>query len=985
MCIVEQQKKNKEKEINTREKLQNNAFDERKSYQESLSYDAKAREFTNQLIDKVNGVALSREAQQYYGTLLKEEAANYEELQQPAQEDLLAAQADQETKQQRKEKARQEEKRVRQEEKYHSNRKVYGDGVGIRTQVMLDERAEFKGKERKEINGIYNKLSEKKKLEYLIDNINVSDFSADMFEPKPGFVKEILKCLDKLNKFATLRRLTTVQDPKDEFTIAVQKAFGELDKPQKEKVDKIVALYNAFVPAAYSVLGENAINWKGKLDVELARKDSKVENRRLVEFEKKIDATRHSQETEEALSKFYEELSSQQKVESEENAHKLTAEDSASLGDNVVACSAEVQKKYDESIRYFKNKAGALKDGGDKEACLNEISTELEHLMKMQMQMDFNIEGISRTIADLEAQKKQNLTTKSKHNPDKYTIDADLAERLKTLKDHQGYISGSVDYFMRNKRIARLQRMVRGICDGRPMTMSMRLELADKYHLKEYELKLQETEESNRAKYHFDNRDYADHADLKINNFTVDEALEKQADHMEHMMGEMSMEEFKEAKGKAYVKKYFRTFAYMESEKYLVRKQNQRKFAQFLQKNFASQKGSISLHNDDQEINKRAAKLKKKNQLARLYGIKEKETNGQVVQGTVDTIQTVMDVGVAITDVSLGVATLVSNVADTTQQFITDIEYMVSGPLTVLTCFQTAVKSLNAFFESGKYSYNAGKEVQKLQESIDAFKAGKVQFNAEELKQIEGLRRLLLMMKNAVTLGKVDAVKNLAKSIKSACSVASNTLGTLLIAANALAKTSVHVVCMGVDVAAEHGKKALRKTYVKNRFEEMFRAVEDKNTAMEAGFDGLSKHDIKHGLLRFLGAKTGKFSEAHALTAKTDADFLQDLEGDKELKDSKKEVLKVMGLTENSKVEQVMLKLGANDGAAQDVTAYVHKYRVLDASRKETARQSRFKTFVRKTIKFMTCGDGNLNNTVGGIFSSNSHSDFWYDFKSSIF
>ncbi len=974
MCIVEQQNKKREKEINGGDAPQNPAYDVKKSYQDSLSYDAKAREVTNQLIEKVNGVALSREAQQHYGKLLKDEAANYEELQQPAQENLMVAQADQETKKQRK-------ARVRLEEKYHSKRKVFGEGVSLRTQSMLDDRKEFKAHERKELNKVYDALTEKQKLEYLLEHINISDFSADMFEPKPGFVKPILMCLDKLNKFAVLRRLSQVKDDAaDESVKACKQAFAELDEAQQKKVTKIVDLYNSFVTAAYKVLGENAINWKGKLDVEMARKDSRIENRRLVEFEKKIDATRHSQETEEAMAKFHEELSRLQKDTRQDVSDNVAAQDAAKIEENAAKYKDDVTKKCEESIRYFKNKVSSFLGGREKEACLGSLSAELESLMQEQNKTDVDLEGISRTIADLENQKKENLRTKSKHNPTKYDTDKDLENRLAALKTYESYVSGSVDHFMRTKRIARLQRMIRGICDDRPMTMSMKLELADRYHLKEYELKLEDVEENNHAKYHFDNRDYTNHADLKIKDFTVDENLEKEADRMENMMGEMSMEEFKKAKGKAYVKKYFRTFAYMESEKYLARKQNQRKFAQYLQQKFLAEKGSISLKNEEQEIKDRSQEAKRKNQLARLYGIEDTKTGLEAVKDTAGTIQTVMDVGVILTDVS----TTLSGVADTTQQIITNFEFAATGPFTAITSLCTTVKSLCAVFENGKYSKNASEESAKLQQSMEEIIAGRKELTAAEVKQIEGLQRMLVMMKNAVKLGKVEVVNNLAKSIKAACCVASNTLGTLLIATNAIAKLAVNVVATGVTTAAEHGKKALRKQYVKDRFEKMFKAVNDENTALEAGFDGLSKRDIKHGLLRFLGAKTGKFSEAHALTAKADAEYLQDLTGDAQMAEQKKEILKIMGLTEKSKVQKVMLKLGADEGAAEDATAYIHKYRVLDASRKETVRQSRFKSFVRKTVKFMTCGDGSLNNKIGGIFSSNSQSDFWYDVKATF-
>lgn len=959
------------------------------SFKNDQAYEKRALEIKNTFVDKLNGQSISREEQTYYGKLLRDEAYSYEELERPVDEVFNTAKIDQDNKKERKALQKKQAIAKAKYDEYTRLRHMYGEGITMRTVDMLSDREQFKQEERKKFDKVYDKLKLKDQLHYLLQHFPLSDFSADMFEYKPGFIKRILRCLDKFDKLDVIRYKMNSDEE-------LQKYFEELSPDYKRRFTHLVALESAYKKAAYNTLGQYGLNWKGKVDVELANKESAVRNRRLSEFNKRIDQQAATGEVQQSLEDFnglLGSLQAQYVADTQKYLHnpdgsqgldllQVSQKQLSILAENKAQNDA-VKAKYIDAIENHTHRTIEEKEG------LLSMRDELISLMQEEEQAVARMQALQEQKARFVEIYNNNLGVDEAASDQQDSI-IDKIQAFNALIDYTG---NSPERYMRNKRIARLQRMVLGVCMDRPLTMSMRQELAEKYDFSGYAVNIETKIDEKEAKYSFDKTDDLKQAAFKYKGkYKIDKALEKEVDNLENIIGERTIEEFIQDKGEKYVKRHAKAIYYMQSQKYQERKRRQRELVKYLNEHFIELKDCLSLEEDSEAARKeRSIKLREKQRALRKLGYEELSTDLQFAKDLHSNM---------IFYLSMANMTFVTGMSLSMQgstaagQMISKTRLRCVGVLNVLNDIYYSVDSVVAVAANSKYAADAKKAAGKLKERIEAFKKGDGKVSEEELKALEGLRRLTTIMQHGVRMGSVQAVESAANAVFSINYAVADVFGIIGATMAMVPYFAVLAGSQAVAIGTEAKKSQLRGRYVRERFAAMYEDLHSMEG--DKDFLKLSARDKKHLMLKFLGAKTGKYSEAAILTAKSDADYILDQKEGADNIEAKNEVIDAMGIEKNAFIRklkgldekvsasEIMSKIGVSDFASKNPHAQVSTLRRLAARKQEVAKQGKFRRSMYWVTKHFFAGNDPFANAYKAAFTSGGN-HFFNDLVHTVF
>lgn len=865
--------------------MPNHIQDKEKFRNRRLQYEMQSKTLLKEAQETLGQSVLTSEEREHYGNLMR--------MQVDAEEELALENTNrfQEKVEEESEKSK-EKRRKKHNEEYREMAAEYGSGVTMETATMQRNIKRF--------NKSWEKEESKMTAEKAAD---IADISGDLFD-----FTVIKGSKQNIDIQRILRTIAVLEKYEHEDIDALP-----LSADRKMKLKIGIGTLSQLKAAKDALLSENALDkTTGELDKKKLNQYGKTEvsgNTGISELIRENAMYSHSEETNNAIAAYKEALSAQYRQQEESReALELSGKD----GERLRKIIDEKKKFYEKERDKRRTEFEALKE---KKA--GHITGKADELL----QDCYNWHEEEDTYK-VEIESKKELEQQLASKKTKRDLAADLRALLIIEEQKEEYKEA-------HRQSVRLDRMIRGVFEGKPMTADMRMELFKEYEFTEYEetqftrVSAQgEKDAVSSAKKKMDAARQGKTEDVLAEEMKERSRLEKDADNFQNFLGGRTIESLSQEEKKDY-KKYIDFIQNEDKE----RKLNIRELEKWLGSNaeMAALKGSLDFEKDQiSNETEMVSTLKTLGNLilsvtpmvAGIIEMKKSMEEGALEQGKAfsDTVSGGMTLG------SLGLSNFTKStykVAGKTLETNTgEAARYLGGGADILTGVTGVVTSSIQISKERDRRKNTQDKMSEYEE--------KIKVDDSELSNLKAdLNRMKLMLgavgKNSSIEIADNAVKIATNIVKTARGVASIALGPL--------STVLSMSITGLTVAAENisakiaanRKFTLRREYVTQHFGEFLEKIKGENLKGEK-FANLSDRDIKHTFLKFLGAQSGKRSEAGIRKMAVDSNYLTtNKQGDaEELKQTKAETLEAMNLNKDATRVDVMKAMGATEDQAKN-------------------------------------------------------------------
>ena len=842
---------------------------------------------------------LGRNETEYYGGMLSRELE--------AQNDFAMEHARNSQKDIEAESKKSRDKRRKQ---YEENRIQHGSNVTMETAAMqrniVRHRKDWK-KEQKKLE-----TNSEKDIKKAAGTVNVSTNLFDITMIKGSRqhidIKRIMHACNLLEWF--------------------QKNSGQIDRlpiDQRVKINAGIAALPRLLDARNALLASHALNENGAISQRAQGDEGESSNIGIAEMIQEQRMLTHTATVEQAVNAYKQALQEgfAQQRQNLNTELQLGGELKNELDEKVREKRAQRSREWNQweqdNMRYIVAYQGAGKTG------------ELFYdTLNWKKELD------ERTVL-IEA-KRELLSRKEQER------DTGGAEKLRALilMDEQ-----SADYQEALHQSNRMMRMFKGVFEGKPLTTAMRLELARNYQFAQFEVGTLQNESPENITA------AVERAKLQRRHFTDSERKEKgrrekRADRLQSYLGARSIASLSASELKKYgvdrqtvANMEDRRINLMQLEKWLAQDGEMKALKDALRmenEQEAEEKNGWDYAEKVENIGSSAVAV-----LDKAFLMIETEERFRLSKEAFEESEIMEKVG-NIGNITYGIGDILTFMSTaqnirkwkelSTEDQIDTVGDALSavGDLT-RTGFETfgsaeiadkifagtdAVSGVFGMVTSAMRLGNSNKRRLRTKEQMNIFDEENELFDQKLKADLIRLRTMLGAANKTASIEMADNITNFTTNMLKTL-VATGRFFTLGIAelADAPVKllSALAETISGKVVSAR--KASLRRKYVTDHFGEMIGRIKKEN-AEGNHFANLSDRDIKHTFLKFLGAKSGKRSEAGIRKMAVDSSYLIENTVDSDLKQYKKDTLTAMGLEENAKRSEVMQAMGATEAQAEN-------------------------------------------------------------------
>lgn len=842
---------------------------------------------------------LGKNETEYYGSMLSRELE--------AQNDLAMEHARNTQKDIEAESKKSRDKRRKQ---YEENQILHGSNVTMETAAMQRNLVRYQKDWKKEEKTL-NK-GKPKDIRRMADTVDVTGdiFDITMIKGSKQHIdiKRIMHACDLLAWF--------------------QKNSGQIDQlpiDQRVKINAGIAALPRLLDARNALLASHALDENGAISQRAQGDEGESSNIGIAEMIQEQRMLTHTVAVEQAINAYKQALQEgfAQQRQNLDTELQLGGELKNELDEKVEEKRAQFSREWNQwkmdNIHYVFND----QSGGD--------SGELfQDTLNWKKELD-------EKAVQIEA--KRELLSRKEHDGD-----TEGAEKLRALilMDKQ-----SADYQDALHQSNRMMRMFKGVFEGKPLTTSMRLELARNYHFTQFEVGTLQAENPE------DITAAVERAKLQRRDLTDSEMKEKgrrekRADRLQSYLGARSITSLSASELKKYgidrqtvanmedrrinlmqLEKWLAEDEEMKSLKDALRLENEQEAEEKNGWDYAEKvenigssavavldKALLMIETEERfRLSKEAFKeseiMEKAGNIGNItYGIGDILTFMSTAQNirkwkelsTEDKIDTVGDALSAVGDL-------------TRTGFETFGSEEIAGKIFAGT---DAVSGVFGMVTSAMRLGNSNKRRLRTKEQMNIFDEENELFDQKLKTDLIRLRTMLGAANKTASIEMADNITNFTTNMLKTL-VATGRFFTLglaeLLDAPVKLLSALAETISGKVVSAR--KASLRRKYVTDHFGTMMERIKQEN---ETGnhFANLSDRDIKHTFLKFLGAKSGKRSEAGIRKMAVDSSYLLENTEDRDLKQYKKDTLTAMGLEENAKRSEIMQTMGATEAQAEN-------------------------------------------------------------------
>ena len=872
-------------------------------------YRTRSRETMERAESEVMKSTLTSDKRVYYGNLLKQELDAKNDL---AMENASRSQSKVEAESSKKKKERRKD--------YEKKMLKYGGGVTMETAAMQRNLKRFQkswAKEIKEPNIIG-----------LVDNL---DLSGEMFDIM--MIKGSKQHIDIKKIMRTLSTLRVINQNIDQ----IKRNQDELLTPaQILKLEIGMEVLPNLEAAVASLLQSHALDENGNVVVKRKEHEKTSENTGLSEIISQKQMMEHSLDVEEAVVQYKTALGDAFARVSDRQELKFSEEEDRQLTEHELTEDGLYQERVKRARRLDAIARKRLQDTSPGRRLDENGRQGIERLTRECL--DCYV-ALDRLTANTNAKRKQLDILKAMKNP---TDDALLFMeklQLSILADRSR--PAYQEAFHQSKR---LERMLLGVCEGKPLTVAMRMELAEEYHLTSYGIEP------------FQQAHHQNEADAPVLEANTDEMkergrLEKRADRFQNYLGARSLDSLSESERREN----------QELIDYIERYDNHRK----------AKIGELEEWLRDAEHNQEMSELKDSLKL-------EEETikDTSLVEGfntvmgwagRINQYVTHLGVGGAITNIVQGesykntlTGKLFSYFGDATNSIKQLVILLKDNDKFANWSKLSNTERITLIMKEAADNRRVNTDVQM---KIFKRKLLDIGLNSDAHSQQEkkDLNRFQRMLGAANRNAEIDYVES---SIKTATAVAKSANSFILKPVSAPISTIVSSALILTERVSERisasQKATLRKEYVTKNLGTFLTTLR-----RDERFKTLSDRDIKHTFLRFLGVKSGKRSEAGIRNMAVDSSYLvRDTEEGNTApdryeseKENKRSVLRAMGIaTEKATRKDVMKAMGASANQAANPLLASNKIYRNQLSRNKDYKEGRLGRWARHTWRWITRG-----------------------------
>lgn len=842
---------------------------------------------------------LGKNETEYYGGMLSRELE--------AQNDLAMEHARNTQKDIEAESQKSRDKRRKQ---YEENQILHGSNVTMETAAMQRNLVRYQKDWKKE-----QKKLEKNSEKDIKKAAGAVDVSTDLFD---------ITMIKGSKQHIDIKRIMHACDLLEWF----RQNSGQIDRlpiDQRVKINAGIVALPRLLDARNALLASHALDENGAISQRAQGDEGESSNIGIAEMIQEQRMLTHTAAVEQAINAYKQALQEgfAQQRQNLDTELQLGGELKNELDEKVEEKRAQFSREWNQwkldNIHYVFND----QSGGDSGELFQDTLNWKKELDERAVQIEAKRELLSR--------KEQEG-------------DAEGAEKLRAmiLMDEQ-----SADYQEALHQSSRMMRMFKGVFEGKPLTTAMRLELARNYHFTQFEVGTLQDENPEgitaaveRAK--LQKRDLTD-SEMKEKG-----RREKRADRLQSYLGARSIASLSASELKKYgvdrqtvANMEDRRINLMQLEKWLAEDEEMKSLKDALRMENEQDAEEENGWDHAEKVENfgssvvavldKAILMVETEERLRLSkeAFEESEIMGQVgnignitygigdiltFMGTVQNIRKWKELSTEDKIETVGDA--LSAVGDLTRTgFETFGSEEIAGKIFAGT---DAVSGVFGMVTSAMKWGNSNKRSLRTKEQMNIFDENNALLNQELKADLKRLRTMLGAANKTASIEMADNITNFATNTLKTAVAAGRffTLGAAeLVDAPVKLLAALVETISGKVVSAR--KASLRRKYVTDHFGDMMARIKKEN---EEGnnFANLSDRDIKHTFLKFLGAKSGKRSEAGIRKMAVDSSYLIENTADPDLKQYKKDTLTAMGLEENAKRSEIMQTMGATEAQAEN-------------------------------------------------------------------
>lgn len=830
-------------------------------------------------------------------------------------------------------KAESDKSKDKRREQYAEERLKYGNRVTMETAAMERNIERFnKSWEKEQKNMNLNRIDDFKKA---VDDLDVSGnmFDITVIQGSKQHI-DIKKILHTRNLLRAL-----VCHPK------LPEMMHQLSMEQQVRLRTAMAAQGALEVATNTLLYENGFDENGELheDFNAVRKESA--NSGITELIREREMLGHSEGLQDIVDEYKSAIN-----RSLFNSGKDIEFTEKEMG-MLQTMKTKVHQQTQQAETAKDKECGMLLDKVSDEKVIGATKLAHNYLTVYEQYVQMNEERASYVMLLKELIKKD--------SQDKVLM-GKLRIKIRAC-EHDG------KYMMALHQSRRLGRMLRGVCENKPLTIAMRLELAEVYGLEEYAIN-DTVQQANNVVYE----------KLKPEE---QEEMERKADKFQNFLGgrsinSLSVEEQEENE---------------EIIEFILKYDSRRtddiaKLENWLKSDTETQQLENALLLDGEKIRdetKQSSAFGKIATAGKFAGYGKLVASGINSDGVLDTAGkvagfitnnksaiksgldklaegagVVADIG-AVAKFADGVASGNLSVEDTAKavtgvaDIVRVVEKFSGASKTFTDNMQLGILGINSLVDAvtSQVNYEQAKErLANTQNQINEFKKMK-NVPENEKKELERLTHMLESANKTADLDKMNSAVHAASGYASAAGSAFKYLGVTAVVTGAISGAA-GVANFASDRYTATKKAGLRRDYLKEQIKSVFEKIHSNEE-----FKNLSNRDIKHTVLKFMGTKTGKWSEAGIRKMAADSSSLLEKDNNATIMDLRKKTRRAIGVGDHATRAEIMKALGANSSqAANPIKAAneIYKKRLERSKDFAPGKWKRFTNFVGSVFDFVT-------------------------------
>lgn len=862
--------------------------------------------------------ALSFADREKYGSMLKTHV--------DAQNDIAMENA---SRFQGKVKAESDKSKEERQEQYAEKRIKYGDHVTMETAAMernIERYNKAWKKEQKKMN--LKKVDDFKKAVDALDvSGNMFDITVIKGSKQHVDIKKILHTRDLVRAIMNEPNLVNLID--------------QLNSSQQAKLRAAMASQGIMEVATTALLKENGFDENGKLQENFNAVRKESGNSGITDLVREKEMLSHSEDMQKVVDQYKRSIN--RTLSNAGKSIEFTAEEQEMLK----AGKTEAENKKVHAIKEKETEYSNLLNriAADKSLSAGKLAGDClawnEELEKIKTEkVSYEI-----LLKELEGKKKSSKTFMDK-----------LRTKIMACEH-------SEEYTRALHQSNRLERMLRGVCENKPLTIAMQLELAEIYGFEEYDLQNDKKQENEVPIEELDDK-------KKIE-------MEKKSDQFQNYLGGRSISSLSDKEREEnkeiieFIRKYdSRRMAEIKIlEDWLNSNAEMKKYKGMLQLD-----GEMVL--DESEKSSALGKMatigeyvgyakpisgavgSNVDKVSKAFDVMKLDKAANYIAEKKDTISAVLD---KFSEAAGGIKDLA-----TVAKFSNDLK---KGKLSAETTVKTMTSVADGVRIGMKYAGASKDMINKMGASIAGINSLVDGISAQS-KAIEAYNRQHNTKKQMEEFQKMKSsnqsikseLDNLGHMLGSASETArldkynqgihaaagyADAIGSGLkyFGASAVVTGTISGVTMAANFVSDRytasKKIGLRRIYLKDQMTKVLEQIRNSE-----GVKHLSERDIKHTLLKFMGAKSGKWSEAGIRKMAVDSNNLLKKDNNKSVNYLRAKARHAMGLGKDAKRSDVMKLLGANSSQAENpIKASNEIYQ------KKLERNKAFKPGVWKRIK----------------------------------